>query len=332
VTLFEVEFFIMFPSDDKVPAPDAPLGMDYDYAVYQTLLESTKAIPWKIDWATMRFTYIGPQIEPLLGWERDSWVSAEDWAARIHPEERDHIVNFCISQSQAGADHEADYRALTKDDGYVWIRDVVHVVRNEQGEVESLVGFMFDISERKKKEQELLDLQKELETLSFEDGLTGISNRRMFDLHLERLWEQARANGRPLSLILADIDHFKPYNDRYGHLRGDECLREIAHALRLVGDRPDDVVARFGGEEFVLLLPDTPATEARSRAELCQRLIAELGIEHEAGVCPLVTASFGVGSILPTGDAASTDFLQAVDALLYAAKQKGRNRIEAMDA
>ena len=121
-----------------------------DSAVYKTLLESTKAIPWKIDWATLKFSYIGPQIEKLLGWTPESWVSVEDWAARMHPDDREWVVNFCVAQSQAGADHEADYRAMTKDGEYLWIRDVVHVVRNENGDVDSLVGFMFDISERKK--------------------------------------------------------------------------------------------------------------------------------------------------------------------------------------
>ena len=133
--------------------------LDSDSAVYKTLLESTKAIPWKIDWPTMTFAYIGPQIEPLLGWSQESWVTAEDWATRIHPDDRDYVVNFCIAQSQAGVDHEADYRALTKENGYVWIRDVVHVVRNDQGEVEALIGFRFDISERKKTEEKLLALQ-----------------------------------------------------------------------------------------------------------------------------------------------------------------------------
>ena len=138
-----------------------------DNALYRTLLESTKAIPWKIDWATMKFAYVGPQIEALLGWSAASWVSVEDWAMRMHPEDREYVVNFCVSQSQAGIDHEADYRALTKDNGYVWIRDVVHVVRNEEGETEALIGFMFDITERKKNEENLLSLQKELEVLSF---------------------------------------------------------------------------------------------------------------------------------------------------------------------
>lgn len=104
-----------------------------DNAVYKTLLESTKAIPWKIDWATMAFAYIGPQIEPLLGWSPESWVSAQDWAMRIHPDDRDHVVNFCVAQSKAGVDHEADYRALTKDILEIGVGVVpVHACRLDQ--------------------------------------------------------------------------------------------------------------------------------------------------------------------------------------------------------
>lgn len=123
-------------------------------AIYKTLLESTKAIPWKIDWATKEFSYIGPQIESLLGWTSASWVSVADWVERMHADDRDQVFNFCVAQSLAGIDHEADYRALTKDGGFVWIRDVVHVVRTADGGVESLVGFMFDITERKHLEQQ----------------------------------------------------------------------------------------------------------------------------------------------------------------------------------
>ena len=201
-----------------------------DSAVYKTLLESTKAIPWKIDWATMTFAYIGPQIETLLGWPRASWASANDWAERMHPEDRDSVVAFCVSQSQAGTDHEADYRALTRDGGYVWISDVVHVLRNEAGEVESLIGFMFDISERKQTEQQLLQLQQQLEELSYLDGLTGVANRRMFDNRLQVEWSNAQRTSQPLSLILLDIDYFKEYNDHYGHIQGDDCLKNVALA------------------------------------------------------------------------------------------------------
>ncbi|OAD15880.1 sensor domain-containing diguanylate cyclase [Achromobacter insolitus] len=300
-----------------------------DNAVYRTLLESTKAIPWKIDWATMKFAYIGPQIEELLGWSPESWVSVEDWAMRMHPEDREHVVNFCVTQSQAGLDHEADYRALTKDNGYVWIRDVVHVVRNDQGEAEALIGFMFDITERKKTEEKLLSLQKELEALSFKDGLTNIANRRRFDSSFDLEWQQARSERRPLSMLLFDVDYFKQYNDLYGHTQGDKCLVEIAQTLALALDGPRDLVARYGGEEFVVLLPEANAEVARKVAERCQRLLQKKSIVH--ALSPhgrRVTVSIGAGTVVPGGHAEPASFIKAVDQQLYAAKNNGRNRIE----
>lgn len=315
------EFFVPLPSQ----------GFAGDVDVYKTLLESTKAIPWKINWSTMAFDYVGPQIEPLLGWAQDSWVSVEDWASRMHPEDRDYAVDFCVSQSMAGVDHEIDYRALTKDNGYVWIRDVVHVVRNAAGEVECLVGFMFDISERKAMEQELLALQKELEALSFEDGLTGISNRRMFDTYLASEWRNARRAAKPLSLIMIDLDYFKQFNDAYGHVAGDNCLKQVAGALRRVGTRPRDVVARFGGEEFALLLPETSAEAALALAEECRKAIADLAIFHaNGGPKGHLTASIGVGSVVPAGATGAIGFVESVDRLLYAAKQNGRDQIAAL--
>jgi diguanylate cyclase (GGDEF)-like protein/PAS domain S-box-containing protein len=297
--------------------------------VYKTLLESTRAIPWKIDWATMRFAYIGPQIGELLGWEPGSWRTVDDWVARMHPDDRDYVVNFCVSQSKAGVDHEADYRALTQAGGYVWIRDVVHVVRNADGEVDSLIGFMFDISERKRAEEEVLRLHKRLEMLSLTDGLTGIANRRMFDQRFQAEWNDARRSRKPLSLVALDIDYFKQFNDGYGHVKGDECLQRIAHALKEIARRPRDLAARFGGEEFILLLPDTSPDAARAIAESCVQAIAGLRIPHagsEAG--DAVTASLGVGTVAVAAESQPVDFLEAVDRALYAAKAGGRDRIE----
>lgn len=296
--------------------------------VYKTLLESTKAIPWKIDWASMRFAYIGPQIETLLGWPQDSWRSVDDWVARMHPDDREYVVNFCVSQSRAGVDHEADYRALTPEGGYVWIRDVVHVVRHPDGEVDCLIGFMFDISERKRAEEELLRLHRELEQLSLTDGLTGIANRRMFDQRLETEWAEARRSGKPMSLVVLDIDHFKQFNDTHGHVAGDECLRQVAIALRAVVQRPRDVVARFGGEEFILLLPETDAAAAQVLAEQCVARIAQLRIAHGGpGAGALVTASLGAGTAQVGAEGTARAFVEAVDGCLYAAKRAGRNRI-----
>jgi diguanylate cyclase (GGDEF)-like protein/PAS domain S-box-containing protein len=292
--------------------------------VYKTLLESTKAIPWKIDWDTMKFAYIGPQIEELLGWTPESWMTVQDWAERMHPDDRKWVVDFCVAQSKAGVDHEADYRALTKDGSYVWLRDVVHVVRRPDGSVEALVGFMFDISERKRNEEKLQVLQRELHDLSFKDALTGLGNRRRFDESFEVQW----ARKEPLALLLIDIDCFKQYNDHFGHIHGDACLQRVAMALSRAATRPDDVLARFGGEEFALILPNTDSSGALRVAERCRTLVLEERLEHPTSpVNKYVTVSAGLSWIVPSVLQTPKDFLQRVDRNLYRAKELGRNRV-----
>jgi diguanylate cyclase (GGDEF)-like protein/PAS domain S-box-containing protein len=300
-----------------------------DDDVYKTLLESTKAIPWKIDWETMRFAYIGPQIEQLLGWGPESWKTVDDWSTRMHAEDRDRVVGFCVAQSKAGVDHEADYRALHADGTFRWIRDVVHVVRDASGTVEALVGFMFDISERKRTEEQLLTLQRELEDLSFKDGLTGLLNRRRFDALLGQAWVAAHEAQQPLSVIMIDIDRFKQYNDRYGHVRGDECLKRVAAALSSCTSKPRDFIARYGGEEFVFVLPETDAAGAMRIAERCRAAIASANIAHETGVDGKLTLSLGVGTVVPRETGGQTAFLDAVDQCMYEAKSAGRNTIKA---
>ena len=312
---------IKTPSDLQSAHSDDP-------NVYRTLLESTKAIPWKIDWATMQFTYIGPQIEQLLGWSPDSWKTVNDWVERMHEDDRQKTVDFCVGQSQQGVDHEADYRALTRDGDYVWIRDVVHVVRRPDGSVDSLVGFMFDISERKKADDKILQLQRDLETLSYRDGLTGIANRRMFDTAYSVEWAKAQAVGEPLSLIVVDIDCFKQYNDHYGHLQGDECLKRVAHALETAASRTRDMCARFGGEEFVLILPATDEAAALMVAERARKLLAREQIPHaRSSAASVVTVSMGLGTLIPGQHDEASAFLEMVDRRLYRAKSEGRDRV-----
>ncbi len=315
----------------SVADDSAAQALETDASVYKTLLESTRAIPWKIDWKTLRFAYIGPQIEPLLGWTPESWVSVDDWATRMHPDDREWVVNFCVSQSQSGVDHEADYRALTASGDYVWIRDVVHVMRDEAGEVEALVGFMFDISERKRTEQELLRLQKELEELSLRDGLTGVANRRHLDQILEQEWERAQRHNQPLSLAIFDIDYFKQYNDCYGHLQGDECLKQVAQLLQ-AAIRSGDFLARFGGEEFVLVLPQTDRGAAQRVIQRCYEQLAKAGIAHnDSPISEQLTFSCGLGSCLPGAIETLEAFVERVDRSLYQAKHRNRNALVIAD-
>jgi diguanylate cyclase (GGDEF)-like protein len=163
--------------------------------------------------------------------------------------------------------------------------------------------------------------------LSLQDGLTGLANRRAFDAEYLREWRRAVRNCAPLSLIMIDIDHFKAYNDTYGHLAGDECLKLVARALAGSLERGADFIARYGGEEFVCILPDTDAKGAPVIAGELRRAVESLHIPYHASpVAPWVTVSLGVASAIPTA-ALSEDMLIALaDRMLYRAKTAGRNR------
>ncbi|TWI67727.1 diguanylate cyclase (GGDEF)-like protein [Pseudoduganella lurida] len=165
-----------------------------------------------------------------------------------------------------------------------------------------------------------------LERLAHVDGLTELANRRRFDEVLALEYQRARRKGTPLSLALIDIDSFKQYNDHYGHPAGDRALRAVARAAAGCVRRPGDLAARYGGEELVLLLPDTDATQARHVCDKLREALSSLAIEHAASpVSPVLTASIGGATLLEGEDAAT--LFAAADAHLYRAKQAGRNRL-----
>lgn len=175
---------------------------------------------------------------------------------------------------------------------------------------------------------ELSDAVELLARLSAEDALTQIANRREFERRLNLEWSRAKRDARPLALILIDVDCFKNYNDYYGHPAGDACLRRIAAVLRTIPKRAPDLVARFGGEEFVVLLPGTSVADAAQMAQRMQRAVVDLLIPHAASsAAPGVTASFGVAGLVPATDNQPLDLVAAADAALYRAKEGGRNRV-----
>ena len=298
---------------------------DVDSDIYKTLLESTNAIPWSIDWETKQFEYIGPQIKELLGWTPESWATAQDWIDRIHPDFREEITNYCITQSESGIDHEADYPAVTESGEHVWIRDVVHVIR-QNGVTKKLVGFMFDISERKRLEDDLVAANKRLEAYSYQDGLTGLANRRLYDTTLEAEWARAIRTQQPVSMILVDIDYFKEYNDLYGHLEGDICLQRIACTLKTVTTRSTDLCARYGGEEFVMLLPGVNQENALLLAEKVREAVHGMKMPHgKSDAADYVTISAGVSSLTPKPSLPVTALFDEADKKLYQAKNNNRN-------
>ena len=167
-----------------------------------------------------------------------------------------------------------------------------------------------------------------LERLANIDGLTELANRRRFDEMYGLEWQRARRSGRPLSLALLDIDAFKQFNDRYGHPAGDRALRSVARVASAAMRRPGDLAARYGGEELLLLMPETDALEARRVAEGVREAVAALNIAHEASsVAPLLTVSVGGATFDPAGEEQQPELFEAADAQLYRAKQHGRNQV-----
>ncbi|MBF0476727.1 MAG: diguanylate cyclase [Deltaproteobacteria bacterium] len=168
-----------------------------------------------------------------------------------------------------------------------------------------------------------------LESLASLDGLTGIYNRRRFDEALDKEWRRAARNQAPLSLIMADVDYFKLYNDLYGHGLGDECLQNMAALLTRTATRPGDLAARYGGEEFVILLPETSPSGASKLAERFRASVEALKRPHkDSSTSDYVTVSVGCATMIPLPGSDPAGLLQAADRLLYQAKHEGRNRVK----
>jgi diguanylate cyclase (GGDEF)-like protein/PAS domain S-box-containing protein len=203
----------------------------------------------------------------------------------------------------------------------------------ERKEAERRIQRALDDLERSRREIEetnrrLAESNRELQRMTRRDGLTNIANRRSFDEYLALEWNRAARDRRPLSLLMIDVDHFKAYNDRYGHPAGDDCLRRVAEALERQLGRSIDIVARYGGEEFAVVLPETPRVGAVNIGERLRHAVEELDLPHaESPTAGHVTISVGAATMIPhPGDSAEV-IVSASDAALYSAKQNGRNRV-----
>ena len=177
--------------------------------------------------------------------------------------------------------------------------------------------------------RDLRSLNEELRRISLSDGLTGIANRRYFDEFLEREWQRAKREKASLALVMVDIDFFKAYNDTYGHIAGDDCLKLIASMLEAMPKRASDIVARYGGEELAVVLPETDEQGAEIVAEKVRAGVEKLGIEHkQSSISKYVTVSVGVAVIIPEQETLPSAIIAAADQALYQAKREGRNRIQ----
>jgi diguanylate cyclase (GGDEF)-like protein/PAS domain S-box-containing protein len=269
--------------------------------------------------------YVSPACIRLLGYTPEELMgrSALDVTS---PEYREQIEQAVARLwSRQAQEIVLTYQAVKKDGSKIWLESSLRIARDAAARPDGIVAVTRDITERKK-------LEAQLRELSRTDGLTGIANRRAFEDALSMEWRRAmRESGASLSLALIDIDRFKKFNDEYGHPAGDECLRLVATAISDAVQRPGDFAARFGGEEFALLLPNTDANGAKTIAERVRAAVMALAIPH-TGNSPLdiVTISLGIATMRSSGlgrekpDAAI--LVMAADSALYEAKRGGRNR------
>ena len=172
---------------------------------------------------------------------------------------------------------------------------------------------------------------EKVEKLALLDGLTGVANRRLLDQTLAREWISSKRDKLPLSVLLIDVDLFKSYNDQYGHLEGDECLRQVATRIQAVLRRPLDLLARYGGEEFAAVLPNTSEEGAEAIGEQVRRVVEECCIPHGPSPYGVVTVSVGCATQVPCDASSTSNLLKQADTALYRAKTSGRNRTQVAD-
>lgn len=269
--------------------------------------------------------YANPAAETLSGYLVQEVLGQSLWMV-LGPSERQAVMEQAMESISSGRTWRAELDCLRKDGTRVWVDISLSGMLDERGTVASLVGILNDITEKHKLQQHLIEL-------SYRDGLTGVSNRRQFDNRLAEEWRRCSRRASPLSLIMVDIDYFKLYNDTYGHLGGDECLRKVAGCIENSAQRrAGDLVARYGGEEFVVLLPDTGTSGAYRVAETIRKGVEALSLPHAASLVHAhVTVSLGLACTVPTFSDDPNDLVSCADQMLYHWKSNGRNRLTIME-
>lgn len=270
--------------------------------------------------------YVSPSSVRVLGWTPEEMVGKR---VADFVEEED-VPSFMVAVEHAaspGVEEAVSIVRMKRKEGLpCWLELHAGIVHDpETGEAIGAAVIMRDVTDRKR-------LEERLSALAPTDGLTGLANRRFFDQELEKEWKRTLRAGLQMSLIFLDVDHFKQFNDHYGHQFGDDCLRAVANAVREAVRREIDVVARYGGEEIAVILPNTDAAGSHLIAEDIRKAIMDLDIPHEKNEegGGMVTASIGVSTALARYGGTMKmpeSLLLSADNALYQAEREGRNRI-----
>jgi diguanylate cyclase (GGDEF)-like protein/PAS domain S-box-containing protein len=273
--------------------------------------------------------YVSPASIEVLGYRPEEVVGG-NFRDLTHPDDVEGFNQF-LDEVRGGSPGRAiEYRCRKADGSYVWLETNPRLYHDsETGAPAGFVNVTRDISVRKSEEERQQLAFLTIEHLASSDPLTGIANRRHFDAVLDQEWNRAARKQSGLSLLLIDVDRFKPYNDVNGHVMGDECLRKVVAAIQSVLARPTDLLARYGGEEFVAVLPATDASGAKQMGEWIRRAVQDVALPHD-GNPPhgVITVSIGCATLVPHPDVTHLHLLEAADRALYRAKAGGRNLVE----
>lgn len=295
---------------------------------FQLLAEHSGVVVTLNDMDSIR-RYVSPAAENVLGWRPEQMVG-HSVMDLVHPDDRQALRDSQVDVLEGKSGYSACYRFRQPDGSWLWVEG--HTRLRESADCSGPTDYVVvlrDATARKAAELELTDVLERMKRMASIDGLTGIANRRHFDDVAELEWRRCERERLPLSVLLLDADHFKLFNDHYGHQAGDDCLRAIAGQIASMAKRPGDLAARYGGEEFLLLLPNTELSGATKVAETVRTLIEQLAIPHaSSGAESVVTVSIGVAAMQVADYSVSTSIhalLALADAALYLAKDSGRN-------
>lgn len=286
-----------------------------------------------------RIIYVSPVCKTVWGRPPEYFLDRPRrvWLDTILPEDRDRVEES-FEEARDGK-FDLEYRIEQPDGEIRWIHDRGFPITDEGGSLKRIAGLSLDITARKHREQELEKTRTKLEEAneqlrrqSREDELTGLANKRHFNEVLNREWARHRRTGQPLSLIMGDVDDFKAYNDAHGHEAGDRVLRTVGNTFQGQLNRPTDLPARWGGEEFAVILPDTDGAGATTVAEEIRRAIRARAIPHpDNPAADVVTMSFGTATLRPGDEREPADLVRRADAALYRSKAKLKNCVSRFD-
>ena len=265
--------------------------------------------------------------QAMTGWSQAEMLSQQSLDI-VHPEDKPIAGAVFRELLEGRPDALIECRIRKQDGHYLWVEANLHAIKDEQtGAPVGFLNMVRDISTRKHAERELKNAYKALEALAVTDPLTRLANRRQFDHGLAEEWRRGFREQQALSLLMIDADWFKSYNDTYGHPRGDSCLKQIAESAQDVVTRAGDLVARIGGEEFAVLLPNTTSEGAMEVAESICAALRQRKLPHRTNPVGYMTVSVGCATLIPGPGQHSSTLVQRADDAMYTAKRNGRNQV-----